>query len=263
MGAVKVKFFVSYDGTDFCGWQRQGPEALPSVQETLDQALAQLFQRKITLFASGRTDAGVHALAQVCHFDIDISEEKLRSRDLCWALRGILPPSISVRKAWIAPDEFHATLSATHKTYKYFIYNHRRSNPFLRRTSHWARFPLDLAHLQASSQYLLGKQDFKSFKSQGSTVKTTVRTIMEARWERKTPHMLEFTITGQGFLKQMVRNIVGTQLKLEKEKRDPAEMATIIAAQDRTKAGAPAPPQGLFLWRVFYPTHLDKQCRPL
>ena len=148
-----------------------------SVQEVLEDALSRFYSQRIALSASGRTDAGVHALAQICHFDVDITEEKLRSRDLCWAMAGILPWTISVRKAWIAPKEFHSTLSATHKTYKYLIYNHKRSNPILRRNSYWKRQPLDLGHLQESSKYLLGRHDFASFKTAGTDVTSTMRTI--------------------------------------------------------------------------------------
>lgn len=258
---MRIRFLVSYDGTGYCGWQRQGHDI--GIQQVLEEALGKLFQQKIVLFASGRTDAGVHAIAQVCHFDVDVPESRLLTRDMCWALRSMLPPAISVRKAWIAPDDFHATLSAIRKTYRYFIYHHPRPNPFWVRTSHWMRYPLELSHLQASTPHLLGRHDFKSFQTVGTPVKDTVRTIFDAKWEQKSRHLLQFTITGEGFLKQMVRNIVGTQLLLEKEERDPSEIAQIIAAKDRRKAGPSAPPEGLFLWKVFYPADLDKRCRPL
>lgn len=260
---MKIRFLVSYDGTDFCGWQRQGHTTPTSVQATLEEALAKLLGQKITLFASGRTDAGVHALGQVCHFQVDLPEKRFENWDLCWALRAVLPPSISVKKAWIAPDDFHATISATHKTYKYFIYNSPRSNPFLTRTSAWNRHPMDLAHLQASASFLVGKHDFKSFQTTGTPVPHTVRTIMDAKWEQKSKNIVQFSVTGDGFLKQMVRNLVGTQLWLAKDGRPSADMADIIAAQDRRLAGPSAAPQGLFLWKVYYPSDLDKRCRPL
>ncbi|MBX2988513.1 MAG: tRNA pseudouridine(38-40) synthase TruA [Bdellovibrionaceae bacterium] len=259
---LRIRFLVSYDGTDYCGWQRQGHD-LTSLQQTIEDALSKMFSRKITLFASGRTDSGVHALAQVCHFDIDLPESRFEKWDFCWAMRAVLPPSIVVKKAWLAPKDFHSTLSATHKTYRYFIYNSPRPNPFWRRTSHWLRHPLDLEHLRASSQFILGKHDFKSFQTAGTPVRDTVREIYEARWDRRSKNLLQFTVTGQGFLKQMVRNLVGTQLMLEKDGRDPSEMTRIIQVCDRRQAGPSAPPQGLFLWRVYYPSDLDKRCRPL
>ncbi|HRO67188.1 MAG TPA: tRNA pseudouridine(38-40) synthase TruA [Pseudobdellovibrionaceae bacterium] len=260
---TRIRFLVSYDGTDFCGWQKQSPEAGASLQQTLEEALGKVFNRKIDLSASGRTDAGVHALGQVCHFDIDLPEEKFLSWDFCWAMQGVLKKNIVIRKAWIAPMDFHATLSATHKTYRYFIYNHPRANPFWARTSHWVRHPLDLEFLQRCADRFLGEHDFKSFQTAGTPVLNTVRTIHEARWERRSRNVVQFTITGSGFLKQMVRNIVGTQLQFEKFRREPAEIARILAARDRQKAGATAPPQGLLLWKVFYPVDLDKRCRPL
>lgn len=260
---MRVRLLVAYDGTDFSGWQRQGPHARPSVQQTVDEALGRFFQREITLYASGRTDAGVHALGQVCHFDVDVTEERLRSRDICWALKALLPSTISVRKAWIAPPEFHATLSATHKTYRYYIYNHRRMNPFWRRHSDWIRSPLDIDYLNQTAQQVVGRFDFKSFQTAGTPVKDTVRTIHEAKWVRKGPNLLQFSVTGEGFLKQMVRNLVGTQIKLHRFDRPPEEMGHILAAKDRREAGPSAPPEGLFLWRVYYPQNLDKGCRPL
>lgn len=260
---IRVRLLVSYDGTDFCGWQRQGPRALPSLQQTVDEALGKFFNQPIILYASGRTDAGVHAMAQVCHFDVDVTEERLRSRDICYALKALLPPTISVRKAWIAPPEFHATLSATHKTYRYYIYNHRRINPIWRRYADWIYGPLDVDYLNAAAGHVIGRFDFKSFQTSGTPVKDTVRTIMAAEWTRKSRNLLQFSVTGQGFLKQMVRNLVGTQLMLHKYARPPEDMATILAARDRRQAGPSAPPQGLFLWRVYYPEILDKGCRPL
>lgn len=261
---MKIRLLVSYEGTNYCGWQMQARQDLPSVQATLEKALSQLFRQEITVFASGRTDAGVHAIGQVCHFRVDgVPEERFKTWDLCWALRGILPTSISVRKAWLAPEDFHATLSASHKIYRYYIYNHPRSNPFMERTAHWMRWKLDIDFLNECSRYVVGHHDFKAFQSAGTKVITTDREIFEARWENRGRNMLQFTVDGEGFLKQMVRNIVGTQLWLHKEKRNPSEMRDILLSLDRKRVAAPAPARGLFLWKVFYPRDLDNQCRPL
>lgn len=259
----RIRFLVSYDGTDFCGWQKQKHGSVKSVQQTLEEALQILFQEKITLFASGRTDAGVHAVAQVCHFDTARPIERLEKWDLAWALKPLLPPSISVKKVWLAPPDFHATLSATHKTYRYWIQVGPRAGVFLNRYANWVRRPIDLGHLQASSQFLLGKQDFKSFQSTGTPLLHTVRTLYRAQWDSPRPDLLRFTITGSGFMKQMVRNIVGTQLMLEKKGLPPEKLQEIIAVQDRKQAGPPAPAQGLFLMRVYYPQDLDNRCREI
>lgn len=259
----RIKFTVSYDGTDFCGWQRQNQAQKPSVCQTIQEGLVKIFGHEISLFASGRTDAGVHAINQVCHFDTEWPEERLLGFDLNRALRGHLPTSIAIKRAWIAPDDFHSTVSPDKKTYKYLILNTERQSALLGRYTQWIRKPIDLDFLNKCSENLLGNQDFKSFQSVGSDVPHTVRTIFEAQWKWSKPHIAEFTITGSGFLKQMVRNIVGTQLLLERKGLSADKMKEIIAAQDRKAAGPPAEPQGLYLLRVYYPLDLDNKCREL
>lgn len=260
---TRIRFEVAYEGTGYCGWQRQNHGSVKSIQQVLEEAIAQLLQEKISLGASGRTDAGVHARAQVCHFDTQKSAEHFLKWDFAWAMRNILPPSIVVKKVWLAPPDFHSTLSAEKKTYRYWVYMSPRHSPFMRHFADWVRKPVNVQHLQASAQYILGKHDFKSFQSAGTEVKTTVREIYQARWEQPKPHMLRFTITGEGFLKQMVRNIVGTQLLLEKQNLEPRRMKEILESCDRRQAGPPAPAQGLFLLKVYYPKELDNRCREL
>ena len=259
----RIKFTVAYDGTDFCGWQRQNHGPKPSICQTIQTGLEKIFDQKISLFASGRTDAGVHALNQVCHFDVNRSEERLRGFNLGQAMKSQLPPTIAIKKAWIAPDNFHSTLSPDKKTYRYVIYNSESRNIFLSRYTDWIRKPLDLNFLNSCSKYLLGNQDFKSFQSVGSDVLHTVRTIEKAEWSRRKNNIVQFTITGSGFLKQMVRNIVGTQLLLEKKGIPAEKMQKIIELQSRKEAGPPAPAQGLYLMQVYYPLDLDNKCREL
>ena len=259
----RIKLLISYDGTDFCGWQRQKEHKhaseLPSIQQTVEEALTKVFNEPIVLSASGRTDAGVHAAAQIGHFDT----EKPLPKDLCWAVRGYLPSSVVLKAAWVAPEDFHSTLSATHKTYRYWIWNQNRPSALLHRFSWWVRRPLDLDFLTETSKFLLKNQDFKSFQTTGTEVKTTVREVYQADWMRKRNGIVEFRITGNGFLKQMVRNIVGTQVQLYLKDNRPQEMASILAARDRQKAGPTAPPQGLFLEKVYYPQELDNGCRQI
>lgn len=257
----KIKLLISYDGTDFCGWQKQKLTSTrkvdaPSVQATLESALAKIFNEKISATASGRTDAGVHALAQVVHF----STEKKTPKDLCWAVKRFLPSSIVIKQAWLAPDHFHATTSATHKTYRYWIWNHPRETALLGRYSWWVRRPLDINYLNEISRALVKTQDFKSFQSTGTPLPHTIRTIYHASWTQKNNSLLEFKITGSGFLKQMVRNIVGTEVDLFFKNQEVSSMERILKETDRTKAGVSAPPQGLFLSRVYYPPELDKMC---
>jgi tRNA pseudouridine38-40 synthase len=261
--AQRIKLLVSYDGTDYCGWQKQkdhkhGPEK-PSLQETLEKALAKILNEPVKVSASGRTDAGVHALGQVAHFD---TTRKL-PKDICWALRSTLPHSIVVKSAWEAPPEFHATLSATHKTYRYWVWNSQRPTALMDRFTNWVRHPLDLDYLNEQAKYLEKSQDFKSFQSVGTPVLHTVREIYKARWKQRKKHLVEFEITGSGFLKQMVRNIVGTQLDLCHKGQPIEKIEEIIKAQNRQKAGPAAPPQGLFLYHVYYPSDLDIKCRQI
>jgi tRNA pseudouridine38-40 synthase len=260
---TKIRFTVSYDGTGYCGWQKQKPEDQVSVAQVIEKSLSKVFDEKISLFASGRTDAGVHALNQVCHFTTQRKIDPKKKWDFCWALNTNLPSGIVIKKAWLAPSDFHATLSATHKTYRYLILNRPRPSAHLNRYADWARLPIDLEHLQDSSKFLLGNQDFKSFQSVGTQVKDTLREIYQAQWSWRRPGVLQFTVTGSGFLKQMVRNIVGTSLLLERKQQAPDEMKKIILAQDRMKAGPPAPAQGLYLMKVYYPEDLDNRCLEL
>ncbi len=259
----RIRFTVSYEGTNYCGWQKQKRKDQLSVAQVLEKTLGRIFNEEISLFASGRTDAGVHALNQVCHFDTRRKIDPARKWDFIWAMNTHLPPSIVIKKAWLAPPEFHATLSATHKTYRYLILNRPRPSALLARHADWQRLPLDLKHLQESSEFIKGFHDFKSFQTAGTPVKTTVRTIHQAQWSQRRPDLLQFDITGSGFLKQMVRNIVGTQIHIQRKGLEPREIQRILQAQDRIQAGPPASPQGLYLMRVYYPQELDIRCREL
>lgn len=260
MTTTKVRFTVAYDGTGYCGWQKQKQADQISVAHMIEKALERVFNEKIVLFASGRTDAGVHALNQVCHFSTHRKLDPAKKWDMIWALNSHLPQGITIKKAWIAPEEFHATISATHKTYRYLILNRPRPSAHLARHMDWVRKSLDIDHLQASAQFLVGNHDFKSFQSVGTPITDTVREVFQADWKWRRPDVLQFTITGDGFLKQMVRNIVGTCLMLERRQENPGRMKEILEAMDRRQAGPPAPANGLYLLRVYYPQDLDKQC---
>jgi tRNA pseudouridine38-40 synthase len=257
----KIKMLVSYDGTNYCGWQKQkehkhGPTK-PSLQETMEKALSQLFNEPIGVNASGRTDAGVHAVGQVCDFETS----RPLPRDFCWAVKSLLPETFVVKAAWEAPKEFHSTLSAVKKTYKYWVWNRPRPTALLAQRTHWVRKPLNLDRLNQMAKLLEGEKDFKSFQSVGTPVAHTVRTIYSARWHERAPGLIEFEVTGSGFLKQMVRNLVGTQLDLETKEQPIEKIEEILAQKDRRKAGRTAPAQGLYLWKVYYPKALDIKCR--
>ena len=254
----RIRILLSYEGTDFSGWQRQAL-GQRTIQDSLEKALSQLFNEPITVIGSGRTDARVHAHGQVAHFD---TSRDIAKYDFLYALRGLLPRSIGVRKAWLAPRAFHARNSAVRKTYRYRILNAAHPSPFLRNYALWIRRSLDVERLNSLVQPLVGTHDFKSFQTGDQYYETTVRTIEAAQWQKKGP-VLTFSVTGNGFLTHMVRNIVGTTLNLDYKGESPKEMTDILAAKDRKLARATAEPQGLLLYQVEYPHTLDIQCRKI
>ncbi len=263
---MRIKLLISYDGTEFAGWQRQPEDAVSvagrsTVQGTLEAAISKIFNQQVRVVASGRTDAGVHAEAQVVHFD---APRELGETHLVRALNKLTPNSIAILKAWVAPDEFHSLFSAEGKTYRYVIHNSPIPDAIGARFSAHIEKPLDINRLNGLAEPILGKHDFKSFQTSGTEVKTTVRTISEANWRRlEAPNKIEFRITGTGFLKQMVRNIVGTLIYLHQNEGTPADMKQILEALDRRQAKNTAAPEGLYLHSVYYPHELDNQCREL
>jgi tRNA pseudouridine38-40 synthase len=252
---------LSYDGTDFCGWQRQtnAPEK-PSIQGTLENALSKIFKTPISVVASGRTDAGVHAFAQTVHFNIEKDPSKIK---LHLALKTLLPPTVSVKRAWLAPNDFHALFSARAKTYRYAINTAEVPSAIFGKFSLWYPHQLSIEKLQQMADYLIGTHDFKSFQSAGTPLKSTTRTIFKAEWTQPRKNLIYFYVTGSGFLKQMVRNIVGTQLLLYKDKRPPETLLQIMNNKDRKTAGYAAAPQGLFLIKVYYPKELNNLCKKI
>ncbi|MCY4321296.1 MAG: tRNA pseudouridine(38-40) synthase TruA [Bdellovibrionaceae bacterium] len=252
---MKIRLLLSYKGTHFFGWQKQSRQR--TVQGEIEKILFQLFKRKISLVGSGRTDAGAHALGQTAHFEL---EEGLKNIDLKKALNSLLPFDISVLDCWKAPLEFHARFSAKKKSYRYFIFTGDSPPALFRDLVWWKKGDLDLEKLNKMSQELIGTKDFKSFQSAGSDVKNTVRTIYESRWIKMSNSLYCYKITGSGFLKQMVRNLVGTYIGLLKEKRANQKLKQILKALDRRKALSLVPSQGLYLKKVFYSSSLDKIC---
>lgn len=257
--SYKVKLLIQYDGTDFEGWQRQ-PEGKPTIQALVEKAVSQIFAEEIHVQASGRTDSGVHALGQVAHFKTSKNPD---SYNLVKAINSLLPRTIGIKKAWLAPDDFHAQRSATSKTYIYRIWNSKEPDPIKFRYSTWLRREMDMAKLNALSECFVGEKDFKSFQTSGTAVKTTIRCITEARWSPWEAEGLQFTVSGTGFLKQMVRNIVGTLIYMDQNNGSPTELQSILEAKDRTAAKGTAPAQGLFLESVCYPAELDNRCREI
>ena len=247
---ARFKLQLSYDGTDFKGWQKQKARVI-TVQGCLEQALKKIFHRPISSIGAGRTDAGVHARQQVCHFDVQPQELK-PVLEVQNALNALTPDSLSVHKVQAVPQSFHALHSCRMKTYKYTLQNTHVPDARVLRFSHHIRTPLDLTWLNRCAKILVGTHDFKSFQTQGTQLKSTVRQVYKSHWQKKPFGFLVYTICGQGFLKQMVRNIVGTQLDLFRHHRPPTHIQKILKARDRRQALGTAPAKGLCLWRVHY-----------
>ena len=254
-----IKLLLSYDGIDFQGWQKQ-PGAL-TVQTTVETVLSQIYNEPIKIIGSGRTDAGTHAVGQVAHF---IAPKVLTTEArLIRALNAMLPDSVVCKGAWEAPPEFHARKSAVRKTYVYRVWNHELRSALWRNRALWVPQPLDLKFLNQLARHIEGRKDFKSFQTQGTPVNSTIRRIDNCSWETPVKGLVEFRIRGNGFLKQMVRNLVGTLLHLERNKMALVDLINIFQAHDRQAAKTTAPAYGLYLYRVEYPADLDIKCRKL
>jgi tRNA pseudouridine38-40 synthase len=252
----RVRLDLAYDGSQFLGWQRQA-EGSYTIQGTLEEKLSQIFKEEIHVQGSGRTDRGVHALMQVAHFECSRNPQDIRLKK---ALQSLCPRFLVVKKTFIVPKEFHAQRSATNKTYRYLIRNSATPSSQLWNKSTWIPKQLDIDYLNQFSQYIVGKHDFKSFQNAGTELRTTVREIFSAKWSSPKKGWVQFEITGSGFLKQMVRNLVGTMLGLEKDKANPVKLKEIMDSLDRRNALKTAPPEGLYLIEVKYPQMLDNKC---
>jgi tRNA pseudouridine38-40 synthase len=249
-----LKIVLAYDGSEFSGWQVQ-PDAA-TIQGTLASAIGRVTGEKVLPQGSGRTDAGVHALAQVATFT---TESPIPAQNLVKALNDMLPPSIRVLEATEAPLEFHARKSAHAKTYRYRIFRGPICAPFLARYVWHYPYPLDEAAMRQAAGFVIGEHDFTSFtavdpeRSRGDETISNVRRIFASTWERgREGEELVYTVRGSGFLHHMVRNLVGTFVLAGKDTVKPEAITDILAARNRSAAGATAPANGLYLVSVEY-----------
>jgi tRNA pseudouridine38-40 synthase len=246
------KLVLAYDGTDFCGWQVQ-PDA-PTIQGILASAIGRITGEKVLPQGSGRTDAGVHALAQVATFS---SDSVIPAANLVTALNDILPQSIRVIEAAEVPAEFHARKSANAKTYRYRIYRDAICSPFLARYVWHYPYPLDEDSMCAAARLIEGEHDFTSFaaadpeRGRDPETASNVRTVFGSVWRREDEELI-YEVRGDGFLHHMVRNLVGTFLLVGKGTLHSDDVTRILAAKNRSLAGATAPAGGLCLVSVEY-----------
>ena len=238
---------IEYDGTAYHGWQRQKSD--PTIQGEIEKALEVMTRRKVVVNGSGRTDAGVHALAQTANFksDADISAEAFQM-----GLNSLLRDDIVIKECRAVADAFHARYDAKGKIYQYRILNSRIPSA-IRRNHVWhIRRELDFYAMQRAAIHLVGEYDFKAFEGTGSPRTSTVRRVTTAEVTRDSAENIRFTIQAEGFLRYMVRNIVGTLVEVGLSKLTPEGFKAVLESRDRGQAGATAPPQGLFLVKVNY-----------
>ncbi len=242
-----IKLILEYDGAGFSGFQKQPHRS--TVQAALEQALSKFFNRKMKISAaSGRTDAGVHALHQVVNFKTNIVRpaEKIRR-----GLNAHLPPGVAVMLAEEVGPKFHARFDARSKTYEYLVWNHPARTPLLAGRTFHVPEPLNLMRMRAAAKVLIGKHNFRSFCVTSSARENTVRTLKKFEIKKEGP-LLRFCVEADGFLHHMVRNLVGTLLDAGRGKLSQKDLQAILSAKDRRKAGATVPAQGLILLNVTY-----------
>lgn len=268
---IRIKMIVQYKGARYVGWQVQ-PGA-PTIQEILQKKLEQLLQVPINVIGSGRTDSGVHALAQVCHFDLPPKANPRFLKDLKFlghSLNRILPTDIAVYEIKKVPSIFHAQNLAKKKWYDYFILNSSTPSPFLSDYTWQIPVVLDILAMKKAAKILEGEHDFKAFAAADGDAQTSMRKLYHVKISVVKNHpllgpdvfiqgvlhpgskLIKMSFCGNGFLKHMVRNLVGTLVDVGKGKIKPVAMKQILKLRDRKKAGMTAPARGLMLREVIY-----------
>lgn len=243
----RIRLIIEYDGTCYVGWQTQ-PNGI-AVQQVIEEQLKTVTGSLCPLHASGRTDSGVHAFAQVAHFDTDV---RMPADKFAIALNCGLPKDIRIQYSDEAPECFHSRFSAKRKQYRYCLQLGPHSHVFTRNSALHIHTELNVPAMQEAAKLLEGEHDFSAFKSSGSTIDNAVRTIYRSEWIRKGEH-LYYEVEGNGFLYNMVRIIVGSMLEIGKDACPPAMIQTALESGKRSDAGTTAPPHGLMLARVMYP----------
>lgn len=249
---MNYKLLIQYDGTDFHGWQVQNDQR--TVQGELERVLSLLDDAEVRVAGSGRTDAGVHAEGQVANVKLtkQFNPEKLRA-----AINGNSWRDVRILECKKADDDFHARFSAKGKTYLYRVINAPVISPFWARYAHLESRPLDISRMEEAARFFLGEHDWSAFSNAQSDSENKVRTIeefiVESSWDKRAnAAMIEFRITGNGFLRYMVRSIIGTILEVGRGEKDSATIQTAIISGDRELAGITAPANGLTLLKVYY-----------
>jgi len=242
----RLLLVVQYDGTDYCGFQRQ--PGLPTIQGELEDALTQLLDRETAVTGAGRTDAGVHAVGQTGTFETD---SPIPTERVAGALNALLPDEVAIAEAREVPEDFHPRYHAVGKLYGYRILNRDLPSPFIGRYAWHLSFELKLPPMRDAAQALLGEHDFEAFSSSGSSVESTVRTLRRLDIERQG-ELIEIRLEADGFLYMMARRIVGTLTDVGRGLIPVEEVPELLRSRDRNRVRTVAPPQGLSLIKVVY-----------
>ena len=242
----RVRLIISYDGTNYCGWQIQINGI--TVEEVINRELSSLLGEDVAVIGASRTDSGVHAVGNVAVLD---TETKIPAEKISFALNQRLPDDIRIQKSEEVSEDFHPRYCDSTKTYEYKILNRKFPDPLNRLYTHFVYMPLDVQKMKEAAEYIVGEHDFASFCSSGSQVKTTTRTVYNLDIT-KDDDIIKIKISGNGFLYNMVRIIVGTLLKVGLGIYPPEHVKEIIEAKDRYTAGPKAPAKGLTLVGIEY-----------
>ncbi len=246
-GMRTIKLLIEYDGTNYLGWQVQAKGE--TIQGMIEEKLKQLLGEKIHLIGSGRTDAGTHAKGQVAHFR---TRSRMDLHSIHRALNGLLSPDVAIKGIEETEEHFHARKQAKSKVYEYRILNRPIRSVFHRGYAWHIPQKLDWNEIKKATQKLIGEHDFSSFRSTGTPTKTAVRNVFRAEWKKGREGLVSFEIEANGFLKQMVRAIVGTLVEVGRGKMNAEAFQWVLESRDRKKAGPTAPSHGLFLKEVRY-----------
>jgi tRNA pseudouridine38-40 synthase len=262
-----IKLLIAYDGTDFCGWQKQdhvrkentaasspAPRPMRTVQGVIEQALGEIHGQPVGLTGSGRTDAGVHAVGQAANFYTDMAG--IPAERFAPALNSLLPPDVRVLASGAVSSGFHARFDASMRTYRYHFIPHRPMLPHESRYNVWLRRYPNLETLNGYCRLIHGEQDCTIFAAAGDTSKSFSRYISSAVFFYDGGRLI-FEISANAFLRKMVRSVAGTFLHYEETDMPPGQLREIIAQKDRALAGPTLPPQGLFLWKIEF----ERNCR--
>lgn len=242
---MRVRLIIQYDGTGYEGWQRQKTGL--GIQQVLEEEIEKLTGERVCVHASGRTDSGVHAAAQVAHFD---TASRIPPEKFAYALNVGLPADIRIAFSDEA-EGFHARFDVVRKHYRYTVQHSPHADPFTRNTAYHIYGPLNVAAMNEAAASVLGEHDFSAFRATGTELESSVRTVFESRWTDEVRRVF-YDISGSGFLYNMVRILAGTMIEIGQGRRDPGQMAEALSSGLRTDAGPTAPAKGLMLTRVEY-----------